>query len=188
MLVAALLLNIMLAGLGQGQQPTPVPRPFPGSGPATPRPAPQRPTAPATPPAPTAPPAPAAPAPARDADQPEAVPTSATLGMPIYPAAQFIRSYYAGGGQRYYIFGSSASFADIVAYYRNVLKQKGDVLFEVPATHQFDVGKFDPQTMAFQPGVTVKDFQSEVSKGFPNPTPGALPERFPTIIQIVPAK
>lgn len=108
--------------------------------------------------------------------------------MPIYPAAQFIRSYYAGGGQRYYIFGSSASFADIVAYYRNVLKQKGDVLFEVPATHQFDVGKFDPQTMAFQPGVTVKDFQSEVSKGFPNPTPGALPERFPTIIQIVPAK
>ena len=82
----------------------------------------------------------------------------------------------------------SAQFADVVAYYRNVLKQKGEIVFEVPATHQFDIGKFDKETMAFPPGVTVKDFQSGVSKGFPNPTPGALPERFPTIIQIVPVK
>ena len=55
-----------------------------------------------------------------------------------------------------------------------------------PATHEFDVGRFDEETMAFPPGVTIKDFQSEVSQGFPNPKPGGEPARFPTIIQIVP--
>jgi len=184
MWVAALILNIMLVAFEQGQQqPPPVPQPFPRSGPAQPtppRPAPQQPAAPTTPPKPAT----TAPTPA--ADQPEVVPTEATLGMPIYPAAQYLRSYYAGRGQRYYIFGASAQFADVVASYRNVLKQKGLLVFEVPATHQFDVGKFDEETMAFPPGVTVKDFQSEVSRGYPNPKPGAQPERFPTIVQIVP--
>jgi len=184
-LVVALILNIMFAAPEQGQQQAPpVPQPFPRSGPAQPtppRPAPQQPTTP-TPPPRTAP-ASRVPAP----DEAEALPTEATLGMPIYPGAQFIRSYYAGRGQRYYIFGSAALFGDVVAYYRNVLKQRGQLVFEVPATHQFDIGKFEVETMAFPPGVTVKDFQSEVSKGFPNPTPGALPERFPTIIQVVPS-
>ena len=41
-------------------------------------------------------------------------------------------------------------------------------------------------TPPFPPGVTVKDFQSDVSQGFPNPKPGGQPARFPTIIQIVP--
>ena len=40
--------------------------------------------------------------------------------------------------------------------------------------------------MAFPPGVTIKDFQSEISQGYPNPKPGGQPARFPTIIQIVP--
>jgi hypothetical protein len=40
--------------------------------------------------------------------------------------------------------------------------------------------------MAFPPGVTIKDFQTDVSQGFPNPKPGGQPARFPTIIQIVP--
>jgi hypothetical protein len=39
--------------------------------------------------------------------------------------------------------------------------------------------------MAFPPGVTIKDFQSEVSQGYPNPKTGAQPARFPTVIQIV---
>ena len=37
------------------------------------------------------------------------------LGVPIYPGAQFIASYDAGRGQRYYLFGTNASFAEIVA-------------------------------------------------------------------------
>jgi hypothetical protein len=56
----------------------------------------------------------------------------------------------------------------------------------VPATHEFDVGKYNEDTMAFPPGVTIKDFQSDVSQGYPNPKPGGQPARFPTVIQIVP--
>ena len=104
----------------------------------------------------------------------------------MFPNAQFIASYDAGRGQRYYLFGTSASFVDLVTYYRTVLKQKGDVVFEVPATHEFDVGRFNEETMAFPPGVTIKDFQSDISQGYPNPKPGGQPSRFPTIIQIVP--
>ena len=51
---------------------------------------------------------------------------------------------------------------------------------------EFDVGKFDEDRMAFPPGVVIKDFQSDVSQGYPNPKPGGQPARFPTIIQIVP--
>ena len=120
------------------------------------------------------------------APAPDTAPTEAQLGIPIYPGAQFIASYDAGRGQRYYIFGSAASFVDLVGYYRNVLKVKGDLVYDAPATHEFDVGKYNEDTMAFPPGVTIKDYQSDVSQGYPNPKPGGQPPRFPTLIQIVP--
>jgi hypothetical protein len=164
-------------GVEAQQPPTPQPFPRPGSGqapqPARPAPPPQQPQ-----------PAPSAAAPARPPS--DAVPTEATLGVPIFPGAQFIASYDAGRGQRYYIFGSAAAFVDLVAYYRTVLKQKGELVYEVPATHEFDVGRYREETMAFPPGVTIKDFQSDISQGYPNPKPGGQPARFPTIIQIVP--
>jgi hypothetical protein len=108
------------------------------------------------------------------------------MGVRIYPGAQFLASYDAGRGQRYYLFGSTASFVDVVTFYRTLLKQRGDLLFDVPATHQFEIGRFREDTMAFPPSVTVKDFQSEVSQGYPNPRPDTQPARFPTVIQIVP--
>ncbi len=95
-------------------------------------------------------------------------------------------SYPAGRNQRYYLFGSSASFADIVVYYRTLLKQKGELVFDIPATHEFDIGKFHEETMAFPPGVTVKDYQSGATEGYPNPKPGGQPAKFRTVIQIVP--
>ena len=116
----------------------------------------------------------------------EVAPTEAMLGVPIFPNAQFIASYNAGRGQRYYIFGTAGSFVDLVNYYRTTLKQRGELTYEIPATHEFDVGKFDEDKMAFPPGVVIKDFQSDVSQGYPNPKPGGQPARFPTIIQIVP--
>jgi hypothetical protein len=132
-------------------------------------------------------PAPAPPAPgATPASNTTAAPTETMLGIPIYPGAQFIKSYDAGRGQRFYLFGSTASFVDLVAYYRTTLRQKGDLVFDVPATHEFLVGRFREETMAYPPGVTIKDFQSEVSQGYPNPKPGGQPARFPTIIQFVP--
>jgi hypothetical protein len=144
-----------------------------------------RPVNPAQPPR-VAPPPPA-PSPGAQAQNPsETAPTEVTLGVPIYPGAQFIASYNAGRGQRYYIFGSSATFVDLVTYYRNALKQKGELVYEVPATHEFDVGRFDEDRMAFPPGVVIKDYQTDVSQGYPNPKPGGQPARFPTLIQIVP--
>ena len=164
---------VIVSVLALVQQPVPQPFPRPGS---------SQPAAPAAPPS-----QPPGTAPAKPPARPAAgAPTEAMLGVPIYPGAQFLASYDAGQGQRYYLFGSSASFVDLVTYYRNVLKQKGELVFDVPATHEFDVGKYREETMAFPPGVTIKDFESEISKGYPNPKPGAQPERFPSIIQIVP--
>jgi hypothetical protein len=180
MLVAVLVLSALVGAQGQ-----PVPQPFPRPG--TPQPGSQTPPPkPQTPPSQPAQPVQPAPAPPPSTANASTPPTEALLGVPIYPGAQFIRSYDAGRGQRYYLFGSAASFVDLVTYYRNVLKQKGELIYDVPATHEFDVGRFNEDTMAFPPGVTIKDFQSDVSQGFPNPKPGGQPARFPTIIQIVP--
>ena len=114
-------------------------------------------------------------------------PSEITLGFPIYPTAQFIGSYDAGRGQRYYVFGSTAPFADLVLYYRTQLKERGDLVFDQPPTHMFEVGRFREETMAFPPGVTIKDWTWGGSQGYPNPKPGAQPSRFPTVIMIVPA-
>jgi hypothetical protein len=164
------------------QQP-PVPQPFPRPGSAQParpaQPPPSQPARPAQPPT-------AAPPTRTTAPAAEAPPTEAVLGVPIFPNSQFLASYDAGRGQRYYIFGTAATFVDVVAYYRTALKQKGELVYDVPATHEFDVGRYHEETMAFPPGVTVKDYESDVSQGYPNPKPGAQPARFPTLIQIVP--
>jgi hypothetical protein len=167
---------ILAALLAPGPQ-APVPQPFPRPGSAQPAaPTRQAPTVstPATPPVAT----PSAP--------PDETPTEQSMGVPIYPAAQFLASYDAGRGQRYYLFGSQASYTDLVTYYRTALKQRGEILFDVPATYLFEVGKYREETMAFPPGVTIKDFQSAVSEGYPNPKPGGQPARFRSIIQIVP--
>jgi hypothetical protein len=113
-------------------------------------------------------------------------PDEATLGVPVYPAAQFIASYDAGKGQRYYLFGTMTGFPEIVQYYRNTLGQRGDEIFREPPVHQFDIGRFREQTMAFPPSVTVKDYTWGGGKGYLDLKPGAQPQRYPTVIQIVP--
>jgi hypothetical protein len=183
-LCAAFTLVTLLIAAAAGAQP--VPKPFPGAG--TP---PSGSTAAPAAPAPTTAQPPARPTtaspagPATTAAQPGA-PTEAMLGVPIFPSAQFLTSYDAGQGQRYYLFGSTSTFAELVAYYRNVLKQRGELVFEEPATHMFEVGRFREESMAFPPGVTVKDYTWGNLKGYLNPKRGVQPERFPTIIQIVP--
>lgn len=106
--------------------------------------------------------------------------------MPVYPTADFIASYDAGRGQRYYIFGTNAGYTEIVNYYKSVLKQRGEVVYEEPPVHMFDVGRFREETMAFPPGVTVKDYTWGGSAGYLNPKFGGQPVRYKTIIQIVP--
>lgn len=170
-----LAVSAVMSTAAVGQTPQPFPRPGTAPPPVTSAPVPQ------------------APPPARPAVPPAAVPvdpgapTEATLGFPIYPSAQFLASYDAGRAQRYYIFGTSAPFAELVVYYRTLLKERGNQVFEEPPTHMFEVGRFRDETMAFPPGVTIKDWTWGGSAGYPNPKPGAQPARFPTIIMIVPA-
>jgi hypothetical protein len=169
---AAVILLLVLAVcrfvLAQVPQPFPKPADSQKAGAQTPSKVepPQRPTA-ATPPAPA--------------------PTEATLGLPVFPSAEFIGAYDAGRGQKYYLFGTNNSFAQIVEYYKTVLRQRGELVYEEPPIHMFEVGRFREETMAFYPGVTVKDYAWAGSLGYLNPKRGAEPARFKTIIQIVPA-
>ena len=167
---------VLIATSASAQVPKPFPKPTapPPAGP---------PTTPTEQP-PVTKPAPATPAPAPPADGRE--PTAASLGVPLYPAAQFITSYDAGRGQRYFLYGTTAPYADIVQFYKNTLKQRGEEVFAAPPVHQFDIGRFREETMAFPPSVTVKDYTWGGSAGYLNPKRGAQPQRFPTIIQIVP--
>ena len=186
--MVSLLFAVVLV-LGQQQQPVPQPFPRPGSSrPASPpagEPAPQRPApAPAVPATASQPPITQ---PASQEGGADAVPTQATLGLPVYPAATYLASFDAGQGQRYYLFGTNASFAEIVAYYRTYLKDKGDLVFDQPPTHIFEVGRFREETMAYPPGITVKDYTWNGSEGYLHVKAGAPPQRYRTIIQIVPA-
>jgi hypothetical protein len=117
----------------------------------------------------------------------EAAPADGVLGVPVYPNAVFLTSYDAGRGQRYYLYGATGSFVELVAYYRTLLKNKGTQIFDQPLTHIFEIGRYNEATMAFPPSVTIKDYASSGAAGYLNPKPGAQPERFATIIQIVPA-
>ena len=169
LLVVAIVLTVPALIVAQG--PPPFPRP--GQQPAKPTTQSPPPTSPSTP-------APSAPASTTDKNDP------GDLGVPIYPGSQFITSYDAGRGQRYYLYGTVSDFAQIVGWYRTTLKQKGEVVFEEPPVHMFEIGRFKEETMAFMPSVTVKDYTWAGSAGYINPKPGGTPPRFKTIIQIVP--
>ena len=104
----------------------------------------------------------------------------------IYPTAEFLESFDIGRGQRCYLFGTNAAFAETVAYYKQTLKDGGRELFKSPtATQQFDLARFQEQTMAYPPSVVVKDYAS-AGDGYLH-VDGTKEKRFKTIIQIVPA-
>lgn len=110
--------------------------------------------------------------------------TNAPATLPIYPAAQFLESIDAGKGQQFQLYGTNAPFADIVAYYKTTLKNSGRVLFQAPLMHQFDLGRFQEDTMAYPPSVVIKDYTWNGSAGYLHVS-GATGTRYKTIIQIV---
>ncbi len=154
-------------------QTPPVPKPFPGSiGQAPPV------TKPAGPPM--------LPADTAASPTPAGWPTVQELGgAPVYPGAEFVDSFDAGQGQRYYLYGTNSIYADIVLYYKNVLKVANRELFRAPAMHQFDLGRYQEDTMAYPPSVVVKDYAWNDSPGY-LVVAGTTEKRFKTIIQIVP--
>jgi hypothetical protein len=182
LLVAALALGLGAPALAQTPPPTgpptqqtpppvPVPKPFPGAR-----------TPPATPGKPAAPPATAV-----DKVVAQGGPDADALaGAPVYPGADYLDSFDAGQGQRYYIFGTNAPYEDIVTYYKNTLKTGGRELFKSPAMQQFDLGRFNDSTMAYPPSVVVKDYTWNGSAGYLHVS-GTETRRYRTIIQIVPA-
>jgi len=181
-------LVLLLASVSPAQTPAPFPRPGGGTPPQTP------PTAKPSPPPQTPPSAkPSPPQPAAPAPRPASAPAPASgppderlLGVPIFAGADFLGSYDAGRGQRYYLFGTNTTFTEVVAYYRTALKQRGELVYDDPPVHEFDVGRYREETMAFPPGVTVKDYAWGSAQGYLNPKRGAQPARFKTIIMFVP--
>ena len=116
----------------------------------------------------------------------DGAPTNATLGVPVYPNAVFLTTYDAGLGQSYYIFGAKSTFEEMVRYYVTVLDDGGDRVFDAPAVHFFQVGRFHEKSMAFPPSVTIKDYTWNGSEGYLHPN-AVMDERYRTIIQIVPS-
>lgn len=150
----------------------PVPKPFPGSNPPT--------TAPGKPADGSAPAAPT-PAPKPNLPSPQEL-----ANAPLYPAADFLESFDAGRGQKYFIYGTNAPYIDIIAFYRKQLGNGGQEVFRAPAMQRFDLGRFDEQTMAYPPSVVVKDYSWNGSPGYLFVS-GTTEKRYKTIIQIVPA-
>ena len=166
--VACVLLLAAATAVPLSAQRRPVPRPFP-----TPDAAPARPAA-----APGIDRAPSASA------TETAVPTEATLGAPVYPNAQYLTSYDAGRGQRFYLFGTTARFADMVRYYSVVLRERGRRVYDAPPIHQFETARFRDREMNYRPSVTIKDYTWNGAAGYIHAAPGADAATFPTIIQI----
>jgi hypothetical protein len=160
---------------GSASQNPPVPRPFPGTGSSAPPTT--KPTEPTAPPS-TNKPAAAAPQAAAPAD-------ATAMQAYVYPGAEFLTSFDAGRGQRYYLFGTNTAFAEILVYYKNVFKNGGRELLKTPPMQQFDLGRFDEDTMAFPPSVVVKDYTWNSSPGYLWIS-GTTEKRFRTIIQVVP--
>lgn len=166
--VSCALLLAAAAAIPLAAQRRPVPRPFP-----TPETAPARPaSSPATDATATSPAAGAG------------APTEATLGVPVYPSAQYITSYDAGRGQTFHLFGANLRFEDLVRYYSRRLDSRGRRVYDAPPIHQFETARFRDDRMDFRPGVTIKDYAWNGSPGYLNTNPGGDPPAFPTIIQI----
>jgi hypothetical protein len=175
---AAIAVTVVAAAIAQSppaQQQPPAPRPFPGAA---------QPTATRT----VDPAQPATPAVTPDPQVSASVPpgTPADVArVPIYPSAEYLDSFDAGKGQRSYLFGVNSPFATIVAYYRKVIGNGGRELFRTPGMQQFDLGRFQEETMAYPPSVVVKDYAWGETPGYLF-VKGTTEKRYQTVIQIVP--
>jgi hypothetical protein len=181
--LALMALTIAAATVAASAQTTPVPRPFPGAPtpPRTSSPAPNAGAVDTSAPS-TSVAAPAQPTP----EQPVADITPTLPGVPaLYPTAEYLDTIDAGSGQSYVLYGANAAYSDVVTYYRTVLKNGGREIYRTPGTHQFDLGRFDDNRMAYPPSIVIKDYAGGTAPGYLHAS-GTEEKRYRTIIQIVP--
>ncbi len=178
---AALLLLLALAGAPAAPAVAQTAQPPRGVLPPQPGSATQQPAAPPTTPVPQA----AATATPPPASEVEPTPSELVLGAPIYPGATFLRSFSAGQGQRYYLFGTNDSYAQVVAFYRQALKSRGSEVYDVPPVWTFDLGRFREESMAYPPSVVVRDHMAGGQRGYLHAA-GTEAQRYATIVQMVP--
>ena len=121
---------------------------------------------------------------------PAGAPTEATLGVKLFPGLEYLESFDAGRGQRLFLFGTNATFAEVVAFYKAQL-HGGTELFKEPAMLQFDLpgAKFQKELMAYPPSVVVKDYTwlgvtGDLKPGYVAVN-GTTEKRFYTVVQIV---
>lgn len=170
----------------------PVPQPFPGA-PALPASGPNpagksEPRTEVQPP--TQAPGPATSAPPTLGAGPRLAPSTAPpppAGVPLYPTAEYLGSFNAGAGQELLLYGSNLPYAEMVTFYRTALKTGGNEVFRapMPPTHQFTLGRYNDERMAFPPSVVIKDYTWNNSPGYLH-VAGTTEKRFRTIVQIVP--
>ena len=86
-----------------------------------------------------------------------------------------------------FLLGLDTPYTDVVAFYKSQFRVSGSEVFRAPAMHQFDLGPFRSESMAYRPGVVVKDYAGADSTGYLHVT-GVTEKRYRTVIQIVPAK
>ena len=106
-------------------------------------------------------------------------------GVPIYPGAELLSAFDTGRGQQVFLLGTDMPYSEIVAFYKSQFRASGSEVFRTPAMHQFDLGPFRSDTMAYRPGVVVKDYAGTDSTGYLHVT-GVTEKRYRTVIQIVP--
>ena len=76
----------------------------------------------------------------------------------------------------------------MVSYYSAILRERGHRVVRRAAGAYVRGGRFREETMAFPPGVTIKDYYTwSGAAGYANPVPGNEPTHYRTVIQIVPA-
>ena len=106
-------------------------------------------------------------------------------GVPLYPGAELLTTIDGAGGQSIFLFGTDMPYSDIIAFYKTQFRISGTEVFRSPAMHQFDLGQFRAESMAYRPSVVVKDYSgTDAVSGYLHVS-GTTEKRYRTVIQIV---
>ena len=108
------------------------------------------------------------------------------LAFPIYPAAQFLASYDAGRGQRYYIFGTDDAIRGRRELLPHAARRERQPRVQGAADAHVRGRPLPRRDDGVPAGCDGEGLDVGRIAGLSEPEAGAQPARFPTIIMIVP--